>query len=688
MLCPKCPGSTLQQSLGPSGVIVDSCPACRGVWLDPGEIYGYSGDAQSLFAELGKAYQSPARTAFKCPRCAVELLEVKLAAFALEACPGCRGNWLDTGEAEKLGARPGARAIPVPPPPAAAAPAPAANPYRLPDKPSSAARPAAAALSALPNLGFRSAAVLASLYGILAAFLYLAVALGRFPAESVLLTGIVIVMLQFALGPILYDLSLRWMYAMSWVGLEGLPQHLREFLARACKESGIPIPRIGIIDDGAPNAFTYGQVPSNARLILTRGLIEQLNEGELEAVVGHELGHIRHYDMLVMTLAALVPIVLYYIYKVCMKTAKRPRSSSGKKGGNPLPLIGLVALLLYYVTKFIMLFLSRLREYHADRASGELTGEPSLLASALVKIAYGLNNLGKDEAGKKEENAFAATLGVFDPAGAKALAAAATGAHAELSSQNIVSAMQWDMWNPWAAYYELQSTHPLPAKRIMRLGEQAAAMGRPALVTFDLEKPESYWDEFLVDVLVSWLPFLGAGVMLALRFWGRSPTAFGPDLLFGFGAGLLVQTWRMYAADFYPDASVRGLLKNVKVSAVRGVAAQLKGTVIGRGTPGYVFSEDFVLRDDTGIILIDYKQPLSLWELLFALTSVRDLAGRPVTVRGWYRRAPVPYFELRSFESEGVTKRCWTLEVRYVFSFLLVLASMAWASGLFARLPL
>src|SRR5207247_359588 len=125
-------------------------------------------------------------------------------------------------------------------------------------------------------------------------------------------------------------------------------------------------------------------------------------------------------------------------------------------------------------------------------------------------------------------------LGIFDPVGAMGLAAASLSRSGAPSKENILGAMQWDLWNPWAKYYELQSTHPLPAHRLELLGQQAQAYGQTPFVNFNLQQPESYWDEFAVDFLVLWLPWLLAGGSLAAdAFWGVS----GSRVLWGAAAG-------------------------------------------------------------------------------------------------------------------------------------------------------
>ena len=146
-------------------------------------------------------------------------------------------------------------------------------------------------------------------------------------------------------------------------------------------------PRLGFIDDGAPNAFTYGRTKNDARIVITRGILELLTEEEVKAVVGHELGHVVHYDMLFMTAAQLVPLILYFIYQVCLEND----NSSRDNDNNPKALIGLIAYILYIITQYIVLWLSRTREYSADAFSVEETKNPNSLAQALVKIGFGLS---------------------------------------------------------------------------------------------------------------------------------------------------------------------------------------------------------------------------------------------------------------------------------------------------------
>jgi hypothetical protein len=398
-------------------------------------------------------------------------------------------------------------------------------------------------------------------------------------------------------------------------------------------------------------------------------------------VVGHEIGHIVHWDMLVMTAAALVPVFLYAVYRICIRARG---NSSGK--GNPLPLIALVALILYYVTEYVVLFLSRTRELYADRFSAEVTRKPNALASALVKIAYGLAGHREEPDEGSSGGTVAETsrsLGIFDPVGARALVASSLTAEGKPSKENVLAAMQWDLWNPWATYYELGSTHPLPARRLQYLGRQAASYGQEPYVDFNLKQPESYWDEFFVDLLALWAPYIGAGLMLAATWAGghAGPNA-AAHAVVGWAFGNLLRLWFSYDNDFSNEMTVAALLKKVKVSQVRAVPCTLKGKVIGRGVPGYSISEDIVVQDATGFLFVDYKQPMAIFQWIFALSRVPQLIGRDVTLKGWYRRAPVPYLELREIDDGTGPSRCYSLDAQYAFTILALLGAGAKGLGL------
>jgi heat shock protein HtpX len=522
---------------------------------------------------------------------------------------------------------------------------------------------------ALPSLFLRSVSVLALLYGALTLLLITAVEFGFLSPNAALIGGVFSAIVQFIFGPWILDLSLRWLYKCRWIEKHELPDHLQAFVQRVCDEQGIPFPSFAMIEDGAPQAFTYGHIPSNARIVISKGLLDLLEPEESEAVVAHEIGHICHWDMVVMTVAQLVPLIAYYIYRTLNDRSKK-RSGRSKSSGD---MIALGAYIVYIVSEMIVLWFSRVREYYADEFAGEVTKNPSALASALVKIGYGLAASGEtqDADKKKKVGVYDGALGalnIFDKRASLNLVISTNGnsGSGAINKERVKDAVQWDLWNPWAMYYELFSTHPLIAKRLERLGDQAASMRQSPYLIFDRTQPESYWDEFVIDLVVTILPtlFLVGSLFLYVfnhRFGGVSQHWIGLAI-FMYGMGYLVQNLLSYKGDTSTPSTVAELLKEVKVSPVRPVAATLRGTVVGKGVPGLIFSEDFVMRDETGIIFLDYRQPFSLWEFIFGILKASSYQGQEVTVAGWFRRAPVPYFEISTItlQGDGTTRRCYS----------------------------
>jgi Zn-dependent protease with chaperone function len=563
----------------------------------------------------------------------------------------------------------------------------------------------AAGMLALPNLFLRSAFTLTLLYGILGIVLITMVQFRVLDTTVAVVMGCVIILLQFAVGPFIMDLMLRFLYRMRWVQPNELPEHLEQFVQRVCDENRMRFPSFGIIDDGAPQAFTYGHHPSNARVVISRGTMKLLAPEELEAVVAHELGHARNWDMALMTLANLVPLLLFWVYDISIRYGRR---GGDNKGGDYGWAVAIGAYVLYIVSQYIVLWFSRTREYYADRFAGQATGNPNALASALVKIAYGLaaqesrEHAGKAKDKQKEESTSVKAAGamgalnIFDRGAAvnMVMTAASTSSTnaGQVNPERVKSAMQWDLWNPWASWYELNSTHPLVAKRLLHLSDQASSQGHEPYIMFDRAKPESYWDDFFVDLCILALPWVGlfigvamlVGIGLGLGQWHWSMLGIGVGLM---GLGALIKNWFAYRGKIFENRTVATLMGQVKVSPVRPIPCTMQGKIIGKGVPGLIWSEDFVIQDPTGILFLDYRQPLALWDWLFGLLRAGRYQGKEVRVQGWFRRAPMPYLEIYHLDvvdGSEKSRTCYTYWATLIGCGLLAVVGFVAAVGLFA----
>lgn len=263
--------------------------------------------------------------------------------------------------------------------------------------------------------------------GILSGFVFtiFAVAayfLGEINAPFLIIATIVFNFIMWAISPIITDLTMRFFYKMEFLSPEELTAQYPEvalFLAQVCRQNKIKVPKIGIIDDDNPTAFTYGSVPSNARLVFSKGLFAYLNLEEQQAVFAHEIGHIVHHDFVVMTIASTLVQILYELYVVLSKFRK-----TGKKEGGRLAYIGLLSYVFYFLGTYILLYLSRMREYYADEFSAITTGKPNSLSMALIRIAYGI--VAKEDSGKsKRLMESTRALGILDIRTAKGLGAIA-----------------------------------------------------------------------------------------------------------------------------------------------------------------------------------------------------------------------------------------------------------------------
>ena len=452
------------------------------------------------------------------------------------------------------------------------------------------------------NLLGISLLTLTGLYLLLFAIIILVTIILDIPVIIGVVISIVILILQFLLSPFFTDLSMKWFYKAKFNA--ELPEYLNKFIDEICEKEKMKHPRMGFIDDGAPNAFTYGHTKNDARIIITRGILDLLTEEEVKAVVGHELGHAVHYDMLFMTVAQLVPLVLYGIYDVL--TSSNDNSSS--KDSGKAAIIGIIAYVLYIISNYIVLWLSRTREYYADSYSIEATKNPNALASALVKVGYGLttNSNGKSRVAKSN------SLGIFDSKSSKSLVVTSYD-NGEISPEHIKNAMKWEMWNPWAFIYQLQSTHPLISKRLLAISAKSKDYGQEPYIVFDLEQPESYVDDFFAELVIKYSPSLAfiIGIVLFIVFMALDNTNLSFICLGALGIlgtiFLFIRFKRSHKSGYLPK-TIRDLLGEVKVSGVTSVACELEGTVIGKGDPGCIFNEDFTIKDSTGIMFLDYNQ--------------------------------------------------------------------------------
>jgi len=266
--------------------------------------------------------------------------------------------------------------------------------------------------------------------------------------------AVVFGLFQWAIGPAI----VRWSTNMSPLNKDEFPW-IEETIYEICIKNRVKIPKITIANTSMPNAFVFGRSNKSATLTLTRGLLNTLSKDEAKGVIAHEIGHIKHNDMVVMTIISVIPTIAYFI---AMSTMFSGRS---KNQGGASVLIGIGAFAVYFITNLLILYFSRLREFYADNFAGRQV-KPSILANALAKITYGLS-LQKREVKSSTLRSFYAVDPVASSYEVSKFASYYKDQH--ISEEEVQKAMDWERKNSFSKFGEIFRTHPLTYKRIEKL---------------------------------------------------------------------------------------------------------------------------------------------------------------------------------------------------------------------------
>ena len=544
----------------------------------------------------------------------------------------------------------------------------------------------------------RSIPAIGGLVGLLALVGMAAATFAGIPLWIPAVAAVVLGALQFLISPWI----VQWLVPATVIPNDGqryaTDDRVGAMVARRCFDAGIPLVKLGVVDDGTPNAFTFGRTPKDARMWLTRGLIERLDDDELDAVIAHELGHVKNLDFIVMAAASVVPAALYFVFRIALR-ANRSEARA----------VAAAAYLAYLVAQLVVLTLSRAREYGADHFSCACTGNGDALVSALVKIAYGMGEVDRErqvrakalaatgKQGKKEaaalEHAAAKgqalrAMGIMPGGGSPALA---TALQHGIDPDRARAAMRWDVVNPWGRTLEKLSTHPLVARRIQAL-ERSGLPGAPrrwselmAIDSIDPALAASLRTRFVGELALALTPWALIIAIVGFGIGTGSQMALGLGLVVA-GIGFCAKQAARYPRPFLPVAEITSLLEHLEAGPERGIPVEVRGTIAGRGMPGYVLSPDLVVTDRSGFVPLVYRQPVPFAAALFGLLRVPNWLGTEVVATGWYRRSPSPMVELASVRQigpDGVTlrrARAWMWAARWTCSAGLVLVGLVVAA--------
>ena len=277
---------------------------------------------------------------------------------------------------------------------------------------------------------------------------------------DLLTLGIIVVtinIVQWLLAPYMVDA----IYKVRALSKKENPR-LHQIVSELSQKSGIKKPKLMISQIPLPNAFAYGSPLTGSRVAVTEGLLKDLDEGEVEAVLGHELGHLRHRDVQIMMVVSFLPALFTYIgYSLMMSSMYRGNRQS-ESGNNAL--IGIAFIAFAWILNMFTLYLSRLREYYADRhAVGVVNNGSQKLSGGLARIVHRTKNMRKPRQ-QKQSLAFK-SLFISDPEKANAEAAAIDAMQAS-SRSDLVQEILSRQLTTEARIAEAFSTHPNIIKRL------------------------------------------------------------------------------------------------------------------------------------------------------------------------------------------------------------------------------
>jgi heat shock protein HtpX len=215
-----------------------------------------------------------------------------------------------------------------------------------------------------------------------------------------------IVLLAVGMGLVQYffsDKLVLWSTGARILDKDEYPE-LHQTVDKLCKEADLPLPKIAIMQSPVPNAFATGRSPKHAVVACTDSIMRLLNKEELEAVLAHELAHVKNRDILTMTMASFIAMIASMIMQSFFFSAVL--GGRNREGGGTI-IIWIVSIIVYAVSTLLILALSRYREFAADRGSALITKKPKALMSALSKISGRMDAVPPEAKAKVEAaNAF------------------------------------------------------------------------------------------------------------------------------------------------------------------------------------------------------------------------------------------------------------------------------------------
>ncbi|MBE9034867.1 M48 family metalloprotease [aff. Roholtiella sp. LEGE 12411] len=497
---------------------------------------------------------------------------------------------------------------------------------------------------------------------------------------------LLVLAILLAVSPWLLDRLLANFYGQRQLSKDVLNNYSREavrVLQRSCQQRGWQLPKLLILPIAAPIILTYGNLPRNARIVVSQGLLEQLADDEIATIYATQLGHIAHGDFVVMSLVLLVTLTIYRLYQ---QVSEWGNNISGIWRW-PVTILATLVYGVWCLLTGTALWLSRLRLYYSDRLAAEITGNPNALIRALIKIAIGI----AADIEKQEHTSWQLeSLNLLTPVGHQQSLCLGTIA----SHLSFESFLMWDALNPYRRWFTINNSHPLIGDRIKRLCQIARHWHLETELNLNSEQSLKVKRQSFLLQIAPWLGiplgFLFAGLIwltwqiaFALKFlnlkWIYEDWSFITGcLLISFSIGTV-----MRMNSFFPDikpATVQtddclpSLLADPSALPIDSISVCLVGKLIGRQGISNCLAQDLILQSSTGLVKLHHIS----W--LGQSINYQDLIGRQITVTGWFRRGATPWIDIQTLQTQSGK----TINSPHpIWSTVLAVAAQAWGAYIF-----
>ena len=488
----------------------------------------------------------------------------------------------------------------------------------------------------------------------------------------------IVLLLLFAVSPWLIDIVLERFYGLKPIKLPSLQPHSPETVRlvwRVTQQRRQPMPTLGLLPTAVPLAFTYGYLPRNARIVITQGAIDQLEDSELATLFAAELGHIVHWNFGILSWVTLVAQLPYLVYWHVAAWGDR---QSDRVLQTVAILISSFGYGLYWLCRLPGLWLARQRLYYSDRTAAELTGNPNALIRMLLKLAIGT----AEETERWGHSSY--LLESFDlltPVGYRTALSTGTAYSRSLQAATPPAAtLEWDRRNPYRQWLALLDAQPPLGDRLHLLMLYAQHWRLDG--ELDWQQQPSKAATAPTPLLrrkfrLQAAPFLGAliGFLAAMALWllgwvaarlnwldltwltGDRSVLVGLTLI-GFGIGSMIRINAFFPdidrATLLIDPDFTDLLTTPTALPIDSYPVRLQGKLLGRRGFANWLHQDLFLQTATGLIRLHHTTRWGiLGNLLPQTLRPPSFMPHPVTVTGWFRRGATPWIDVDTFQGKA-----------------------------------